>query len=75
MNKFSSIFGQILQIFDKCDFLQAIRDTHDACSLLSLAPEDQVGKKSTRYYAIEALNIAENGATPMCIQYRHGIMA
>lgn len=27
MNKFSSIFGQILQIFDKRDFLQAIRDT------------------------------------------------
>jgi hypothetical protein len=28
MNKFSSIFGQILQIFDKRDFLQAIRDTN-----------------------------------------------
>lgn len=27
MNKFSSIFGQILQIFDKRDFLQAVRDT------------------------------------------------
>lgn len=27
MNKFSSIFGQILQVFDKRDFLQAVRDT------------------------------------------------
>ena len=27
VNKFSSIFGQILQIFDKRDFLQAVRDT------------------------------------------------
>ena len=27
MNKFSSIFGQILQIFDKRDFFQAVRDT------------------------------------------------
>ena len=27
MNKFSSIFGQILQIFDKRDFLQAVHDT------------------------------------------------
>lgn len=27
MNKFNSIFGQILQIFDKRDFLQAVRDT------------------------------------------------
>lgn len=27
MNKFSSIFGQILQIFDKRDFLQVVRDT------------------------------------------------
>jgi hypothetical protein len=27
MNKFSSIFGQILQIFDKRDFLQAVRET------------------------------------------------
>jgi hypothetical protein len=27
MNKFSSIFGQILQIFEKRDFLQAVRDT------------------------------------------------
>ncbi len=27
MNKFSSIFGQILQIFDKRDFLLAVRDT------------------------------------------------
>lgn len=26
MNKFSSIFGQILQIFDKRDFLQAVHD-------------------------------------------------
>jgi hypothetical protein len=28
MNKFSSIFGQILQIFDKRDFLLAVRDTN-----------------------------------------------
>jgi len=27
VNKFSSIFGQILQIFDKRDFLQAVRET------------------------------------------------
>jgi hypothetical protein len=27
VNKFSSIFGQILQVFDKRDFLQAVRDT------------------------------------------------
>jgi len=27
MNKFNSMFGQILQIFDKRDFLQAVRDT------------------------------------------------
>lgn len=27
MNKFSSIFGQILQVFDKRDFLHAVRDT------------------------------------------------
>jgi hypothetical protein len=27
VNKFNSIFGQILQIFDKRDFLQAVRDT------------------------------------------------
>ncbi len=27
MNKFNSIFGQILQIFDKRSFLQAVRDT------------------------------------------------
>jgi hypothetical protein len=28
MNKFSSIFGQILQIFDKRDFIHAVRDTN-----------------------------------------------
>ncbi len=27
MNKFSSIFGQILQVFDKRDFFQAVRET------------------------------------------------
>jgi hypothetical protein len=27
VNKFNSIFGQILQVFDKRDFLQAVRDT------------------------------------------------
>lgn len=41
MNKFSSIFGQILQIFDKRDFLQAVRDTKSERSAKGFTCWDQ----------------------------------